>query len=286
MGMFGDIANVVTGITDQHHADDSAKLAYSQQKEFAQNGIRWKVEDANRAGIHPLAALGAMPASFTPVSLDNSASDRLADGLAGLGDSAEQAYDQATAKSRTSAERAAALAAQQEQTAYDRNQDKINGQINQARLAADLEGSQLDNEFKRLQIRNALNPTQAGPPMPGDMSSPTANGYKIVDNQIPHSTIPGVTSGNQPFFTPYTLPNGKEVLLPSQAASEGMEGGGEAVGMGITSAAYGSIFTQQLENLVRDFPGNVRARINNRLNPLTEYDKRKAAKYQSRFTRR
>lgn len=38
------------------------------QKEFAQNGIRWKVADANAAGVHPLYALGAQTHSFSPVT--------------------------------------------------------------------------------------------------------------------------------------------------------------------------------------------------------------------------
>lgn len=36
------------------------------QKAFAQRGIRWRVADAKKAGVHPLFALGANPASFTP----------------------------------------------------------------------------------------------------------------------------------------------------------------------------------------------------------------------------
>lgn len=36
------------------------------QREFAKNGIRWKVEDAQAAGLHPLAALGNMPQGFSP----------------------------------------------------------------------------------------------------------------------------------------------------------------------------------------------------------------------------
>lgn len=43
------------------------------QKEFAQHGISWKVEDAKRAGIHPLAALGAQTHSFAPVSIGDPA---------------------------------------------------------------------------------------------------------------------------------------------------------------------------------------------------------------------
>lgn len=36
------------------------------QREFAQMGIRWKVEDAKAAGLHPLAALGASTVGFSP----------------------------------------------------------------------------------------------------------------------------------------------------------------------------------------------------------------------------
>lgn len=36
------------------------------QKEFAQHGIRWKVEDAKAAGLHPLFGAGLTGASFSP----------------------------------------------------------------------------------------------------------------------------------------------------------------------------------------------------------------------------
>lgn len=47
-----------------------AQLAY--QKEFAQHGLRWRVEDAKAAGLHPLSALGAqgLPA-YSPVGVDS-----------------------------------------------------------------------------------------------------------------------------------------------------------------------------------------------------------------------
>lgn len=38
------------------------------QREFAQNGITWKVRDAQRAGIHPIYALGSSGASYTPTA--------------------------------------------------------------------------------------------------------------------------------------------------------------------------------------------------------------------------
>lgn len=50
------------------HADFWNQQNIALQKEFAQNSIKWRVEDAKRAGVHPMAALGISPASFSPVS--------------------------------------------------------------------------------------------------------------------------------------------------------------------------------------------------------------------------
>lgn len=47
------------------NAEEQIKL----QREFAQNGIQWRVADAKKAGIHPLYALGANTATYTPVDM-------------------------------------------------------------------------------------------------------------------------------------------------------------------------------------------------------------------------
>lgn len=39
---------------------------YERQKEFAENGISWRVADAKRAGIHPLYAIGANTPTYSP----------------------------------------------------------------------------------------------------------------------------------------------------------------------------------------------------------------------------
>lgn len=44
----------------------AAEMNTKYQKEFAQQGISWRVEDAKRSGIHPLAALGAQTHSYSP----------------------------------------------------------------------------------------------------------------------------------------------------------------------------------------------------------------------------
>lgn len=55
------------------------------QKEFARNGIQWKVADALDAGVHPLYALGAQTTSFSPVSVGVSPNTSMASALAGAG---------------------------------------------------------------------------------------------------------------------------------------------------------------------------------------------------------
>jgi len=54
---------------DANNANIAAQEAaneknYQAQKEFAQQGLRWKVEDAKASGLHPLYALGAPTTSF------------------------------------------------------------------------------------------------------------------------------------------------------------------------------------------------------------------------------
>ena len=58
--------NLLGGALGNKGGDGFSTKNYKAQKQFAQNSIRWKVKDAKFAGIHPLFAMGANPASFTP----------------------------------------------------------------------------------------------------------------------------------------------------------------------------------------------------------------------------
>ena len=64
----GGIAGLISSGKSQANASKLNELNYQHQKEFAQNGIRWKVADAKAAGLHPLAALGASTAQYTPAT--------------------------------------------------------------------------------------------------------------------------------------------------------------------------------------------------------------------------
>lgn len=140
MSLFGGIASAVGSIaggalgligSSQSAANAAAinQANYEHQKEFAQNGIRWKVADAKAAGLHPLAALGATTASYTPSAVVGDSPD-----YSFLSD-AGQHIGRAIDAKRTQKER------EEQQAKQD------------AAYALDLEGKQLDNEHRRLQNR-------------------------------------------------------------------------------------------------------------------------------------
>lgn len=60
------VGNLLGGLLGRKSSGDAADANVKAQREFAQNGIQWKVEDAKKAGIHPLYALGSNTHSFTP----------------------------------------------------------------------------------------------------------------------------------------------------------------------------------------------------------------------------
>lgn len=111
------------------------------QKEFAQMGIRWKVADAQAAGIHPLFALGGQTASYTPVSNSIMPDTSMADAMAGMGQNIHRAIGQ----TRTAEEKEMAA-------------------LNLASARTQLEGQQLDNAIRASQLQK-LGSTQ--PPMAG-----------------------------------------------------------------------------------------------------------------------
>lgn len=51
---------------ERKSAEEQANRNIDAQREFAQHGVRWRVEDAKAAGLHPLFALGGAGAAFAP----------------------------------------------------------------------------------------------------------------------------------------------------------------------------------------------------------------------------
>lgn len=127
--MPAEVAQALLGgvgkIADYFLDKQAANKQYKHQKEFAQQGIKWKVEDAERAGIHPLYALGAQTTSYSPVSTGGS-------DFGSMGQNIGRAID----ATRSNPEKAEALALTASQV--------------------QLEGLRLDNDLKRAQLASAV----------------------------------------------------------------------------------------------------------------------------------
>jgi hypothetical protein len=151
MGLFSSIGKVVGGVVNgvtgllgvkgQKDANSSANaLAREQleyQKELHKNQIQWKVEDAKKAGLHPLAALGVSPSSFSPVSgassgVNYSGFNGVGDMLSDLG----QDIDRSILQAKTKEEQKDALRLQNQSIALDLRGKDLNNQILEAELAS------------------------------------------------------------------------------------------------------------------------------------------------------
>lgn len=117
---------------------------YERQKEFAKMGIQWKVEDARRAGINPLVALGAPTSSYAPNSVGE---------YSPMG----QSTVRASFSTRTEQDKEAAAL-----------------QLSSAKL--DVQGKEIDNAYKleqlkRLQVGQPSFPSDNGNFIPGQGNS-------------------------------------------------------------------------------------------------------------------
>lgn len=114
--MIGNIisgaASLIGGMFNKKSADKAAdqnlmiaRENQQMQREFAQNGIRWKVDDAKAAGVHPVYALGAPTTSFSPISFSATADNSMGNAVASMG----QDIGGAINKTRTASEKSDAF---------------------------------------------------------------------------------------------------------------------------------------------------------------------------------
>lgn len=158
----GGVSAIGGGILGKKAADranranaDMAAQNIALQREFAQNGLRWKVEDAKAAGIHPLYALGASGASFSPVSIGATPDTSLPSALNDMGQNVSRAI-----------------------SATKTQQEKELAALHLATAKTQLQGVELDNQLKAKQL-NAIGTTAPAFPsgdsgnfIPGQGNSP------------------------------------------------------------------------------------------------------------------
>lgn len=117
------IAGIIGARKDKKAAENAAEKSwqrnYEAQKEFAQNSIQWRVQDAKQAGINPYAVVSGQSAGYTPQDT-----------------SYQTNYQGAASHAMNSLGEAM-------------------GQLNAAMAAEDLKGKKLDNDKKAVELLNA-----------------------------------------------------------------------------------------------------------------------------------
>lgn len=180
------------------------------QREFAQNGLAWRVQDARNAGLHPLAAIGAQGASAAPISVggggqynvDFGRSPRddtgqiLGRGLSDMGQNIGRAY----------------MASQPPEA-------KVLTAFELARQAQQLEHGSLQNEYIKLQIARAARPGAGDSGGGGVMTGPQVMSGQFENKpaEIPPSdpTNPAATAGTYSENKWHRTPNGGWASSPA-----------------------------------------------------------------------
>lgn len=225
------VGSIAGGILGANSAQNVAGMNYEAQKEFAQNGIRWKVEDAKRAGIHPLYALGASTQGYSP-SGGYTGDYGISDAAAHLG----QGYERAQQAKMTKEER-------DKQDVRDAIQDMAAFEdLNQKRRMNDAQIRLVNSEiFRNFALStNALRKTGLPPAMPGGLGGVIAgqgNSYATGQTTPEISSVvtsekgtPSVQAGSPPDVRFYRTLSGGRAPLPTEDAGDAMDA---ALGAGL-----------------------------------------------------
>lgn len=143
IGAGGKVADMLFGVQNRRAGEDFARYQMAEniraQREFAQNAVQWKVEDAKKAGVHPLYAIGAQTQSFSPISVSSPDAGKTDFGSMG------QDLSRAMNANRTGSER------------MNIHQEAMNKLV--------LEGKSLENDLLRQKLRASI-AAGTGPALP------------------------------------------------------------------------------------------------------------------------
>lgn len=230
--LIGGGASLLGGLLGRESSRSSANRNIDLQREFAQQGIRWRVEDAKAAGIHPLYALGASPASFSPISV----SDPLGPAIASAGQDVSRAYE----ATRTRSERNTLdqLRAQERMALMQLDRERRANDREDARLSSQLLNDEVQRQYWLSQIRR--NEQQRGVAMPESVAAPAGGSVGAVKVK-PHEVVsrgvgtPHKAAGSAPFWVTTEVAPGQYVDVPNPDV---MQDPGELAMGAVTASSY------------------------------------------------
>jgi len=192
--MLGALVSAGSSLLGGFMASKQADKADRRQIEFAKNGIRWKVEDAKRAGVHPIYALGANTVSYSPTQAGDM-------GIAQAGQDIGRAIDTSL------------------------SQPERNSRIAQRSAELQLQNMELQNTKLASEIRLT---NQAGSPPSPITENPIIPGQGVTDHKASIQTstevgVPWVEATPTPYMKWSWTPYGEIAPLPAKEVQEAIE---------------------------------------------------------------
>lgn len=209
-GALGLAGGIYSANKSAQVANNVNLLNYKQAKEFAQNQIQWRVADAKKAGLHPLAALGMSPISGPPSAVGADVSG-LGNGLSEMGQNISRSIDAMQSREDRLKEQAKQDALQRlqyhlqlERFKLDQTETASRVALNDARTA--LDKAQLKNLVNGASIRRGAQPRSS--PMP----KPKSKGKFTLPGFIGAPFAKAFPSAE----TAYLTNSGRVVVMPSE----------------------------------------------------------------------
>lgn len=246
-GAIGAAGSIVGGILGNSAASQASQQNYEAQKEFAQNGIRWRVADAKAAGLHPLAALGAQTPGYTPSAFVGDTSF-LGDAAQSLG----QSIGRAAEAKMTARERARERAIADQSVVLAMQNSRLKNEFLQTQIAAQKQDMAL--QLARSSAM-AVRTQQAVPEIPdlggsASVISGQRQSYQTGKTQVEVSKVPtsnpgdaSTQAGTPPDSRLYRTSSGFAVL-PNEAAGDVLD----AVPAASLQWAYRNLLVPYLAN--------------------------------------
>lgn len=227
-GALGAAGSIVGGIIGNNMSSSSAaqlnQQNYERQKEFAQQGIRWRVADAKAAGLHPLAALGAQGAMYTPSGhIGGTDTSFIGDAAAQFG----QGIERAVSAKQQRAERLRTQAILDQKLALDMQTSRAQTALLDAQTAQIKQDMAL--QLARSSARAIANQQQV-PEMPGGPGGGLIAGQRqsyptgktaVEVSKVPTTNVgdPSTQAGTPPDARLYRTPSGYAVL-PNESTGD------------------------------------------------------------------
>lgn len=201
-------------------ASRAAELAYERQKEFAQMGIQWRTEDAKKAGLHPVFALGGGGAAFSPSVAVAGGGSYDAPSFGAMGQDVSRA-----AKATMTPEQRALHDMQVALLQSQINRNNADANLSDARALAEAgqQGPGMPVTDPNLYAIPGQNPGGARP-------GSGANVVKLDPSEAESYATgrPDVAAARNPFMAEFVGPGGI-VRLPSKRATEALESVSESL---------------------------------------------------------